>query len=62
MATLLATQKHPREPAFRNASGVLKLNEVVWSGDLVADERLGFELWETPGVFGVRARAHAVSY
>jgi hypothetical protein len=24
----------------------LKRNEVVWSGDFVADERLGFELWE----------------
>src|SRR6202045_901614 len=29
----------------------LKRNEVVWSGDFVADERLGFELWEAPGVF-----------
>src|SRR5260370_20971170 len=29
----------------------LKWNEVVWSGDFVADERLGFELWEAPGVF-----------
>ena len=28
----------------------LKRNEVVWSGDFVADERLGFELWEAPGV------------
>ena len=27
----------------------LKWNEVVWSGDFVADERLGFELWEAPG-------------
>jgi hypothetical protein len=24
----------------------LKRNEVAWSGDFVADERLGFELWE----------------
>ena len=29
----------------------LKRNEVVWSGDFVADERLGFELWEAPDVF-----------
>jgi hypothetical protein len=29
----------------------LKWNEVVWSGDFIADERLGFELWEAPGVF-----------
>jgi hypothetical protein len=29
----------------------LKWNEVVRSGDFVADERLGFELWEAPGVF-----------
>ena len=29
----------------------LKWNEVVWSGDFVADERLGFELWEASGVF-----------
>ena len=29
----------------------LKWNEVVWSGDFVADERLEFELWEGPGVF-----------
>ena len=29
----------------------LKRNEVAWSGDFVADERLGFELWEAPGVF-----------
>src|SRR5258708_20217063 len=28
----------------------LKRNEVVWSGDFVADERLWFELWEAPGV------------
>src|SRR5260370_25610681 len=26
-------------------------NEVGWSGDFVADERLGFELWEAPDVF-----------
>jgi hypothetical protein len=41
----------------------LKRNEVVWSGDFVADERLGFELWEAPDVFragsfaGARASA-----
>ena len=29
----------------------LKRNEVVWSGDFVADERLRFELWEAPDVF-----------
>src|SRR5580693_9505266 len=29
----------------------LKWNEVVWSGDFVADDRLGFELWEASGVF-----------
>ena len=29
----------------------LKWNEVVWSGDFVADERLGFEPWEAPCVF-----------
>ena len=29
----------------------LKWNEVVWPGDFVADERLGFELWEASGVF-----------
>jgi hypothetical protein len=29
----------------------LKRNEVVWSGDFVADERLEFEVWEAPGVF-----------
>src|ERR1700730_2114665 len=29
----------------------LKWNEVVWSGDFVADERLGFELWEARSVF-----------
>src|SRR6266478_8306088 len=29
----------------------LKRNEVVWSGEFVADERLGFELWEAPDVF-----------
>jgi hypothetical protein len=29
----------------------LKWNEVVWSGDFVADERLGLQLWEEPGVF-----------
>jgi hypothetical protein len=28
----------------------LTWNEVVWSGKFVADERLGFELWEAPGV------------
>jgi hypothetical protein len=32
----------------------LKWNEVVWSGDFIADERLGFELWEAPGVFRYR--------
>src|SRR6202022_1335208 len=31
--------------------GTLPAFEVVWSGDFVADERLGFELWEAPGVF-----------
>src|SRR5580704_5455826 len=29
----------------------LKWNEAVWSGDFVADERLGLQLWEGPGVF-----------
>ena len=29
----------------------LKRNEVVWSGDFVADERLGFELCEAAEVF-----------
>jgi hypothetical protein len=29
----------------------LKWNEVVWSGDFVADERLEFELSEALGVF-----------
>ena len=29
----------------------LKWNEVVWFGNFGADERLGFELWEAPGVF-----------
>jgi len=42
-------QKHPREPALWNTASVLKRNAVVWSGDFVADERLGFELWEAPG-------------
>src|ERR1700736_427738 len=28
----------------------LKWDEVVWSGEFVADERLGLELWEAPGV------------
>jgi hypothetical protein len=32
----------------------LKRNEVVWSGDFVADERLGFEPWEAPCVFRAR--------
>jgi len=27
----------------------LKWNEAVWSGDFVADERLGLQLWEGPG-------------
>ena len=31
--------------------GTLPAFEVVWSGDFVADERLGFELWEASGVF-----------
>jgi hypothetical protein len=33
----------------------------VWSGDFVADERLGFELWEAPDVEldeGVRILGH----
>jgi hypothetical protein len=29
----------------------LKWNEAVWSGDFIADERLGLQLWEGPGVF-----------
>ena len=29
----------------------LKRNEVVWTGDFVADERLGLQLWEGPNVF-----------
>jgi monothiol glutaredoxin len=29
----------------------LKRNEVVWSGDFGADERLGLQLWEAPDVF-----------
>ena len=29
----------------------LKWNEAVWSGDFVADERLGLQLWEGPGIF-----------
>jgi len=29
----------------------LKWNEVVWSGDFVAEELLWFELWDAPGVF-----------
>src|SRR5690348_14309880 len=29
----------------------LKWNEVVGFGSFGADERLGFELWEAPGVF-----------
>jgi hypothetical protein len=41
-------QKHPRESAFRNPFRRLKWNEVVWSGEFVADGRLGFELWEAP--------------
>jgi hypothetical protein len=37
----------PEAPARANVSERfrrLKRNEVVWSGDFVADERLGFEL------------------
>jgi len=29
----------------------LKWNEVVWTGDFVADERLGLQPWEGPGGF-----------
>ena len=39
-----ASQRFGTLPAF-------EVDEVVWSGDFVADERLGFELWEASGVF-----------
>jgi len=39
-----ASQRFGTLPTF-------EVDEVVWSGDFVADERLGFELWEAPGVF-----------
>jgi hypothetical protein len=29
----------------------LNWNEVVWTGDFVADERLGLQPWEGPGGF-----------
>ena len=40
-----------RASVIWNTASVLKRNAVVWSGDFVADERLGFELWEASGVF-----------
>src|SRR5260370_22599119 len=51
-----ATQRMARSRSTRASqrSGTLpafEWNEVVWSGDFVADERLGFELWEAPDVF-----------
>jgi hypothetical protein len=39
----------------------LKRNEVVWSGDFVADERLGFELWEAPDVFRAGSFARPIT-
>jgi hypothetical protein len=39
-----ASQRFGTLPTF-------EVDEVVWSGDFIADERLGFELWEAPGVF-----------
>ena len=42
----------PQAPARASVSERfrrLKRNEMVWSGDFVADERLGFEVWEGAG-------------
>jgi hypothetical protein len=53
LATPTQRTGEPEAPARASVSERfrrLKWNEVVWSGDFVADERLGFELWEAPGV------------
>ena len=47
-------RREPEAPALASVPERfrrLKWNEVVWFGDFVANERLGFELWEAPGVF-----------
>ena len=52
LATPTQRTGEPEAPARASVSERfrrLKWNEVVWSGDFVADERLGFELWEAPG-------------
>jgi hypothetical protein len=54
LATPTQRTGEPEAPARASVSERfrhLKWNEVVWSGDFVADERLGFELWEASGVF-----------
>jgi hypothetical protein len=54
LATPTQRTGEPEAPARASVSERfwrLKANEVVWSGDFVADERLGFELWEASGVF-----------
>ena len=54
LATPTQRTGEPEAPARASVSERfrrLKWNEVVWSGDFVADERLGFKLWEAPGVF-----------
>jgi len=54
LATPTQRTGEPEAPARASVSERfrrLKWNEVVWSGDFVADERLGFELWEAAGVF-----------
>jgi hypothetical protein len=57
MNCLVTPTQQTGEPEAHARAGIserfrrLKWNEVVWSGDFVADELLGFELWEAPGVF-----------
>ena len=54
LATPTQRTGEPEAPARASVSERfrrLKWNEVVCSGDFVADERLGFEVWGAPGVF-----------